>query len=39
MGAAFAVQRSKYGPVPAEAEPVETPLPEEVKGAIADAHS
>ena len=39
MGAAFAEQRAKYGPVPADAKPIEIPLPETVKGAIANARS
>ena len=32
-------QRKVYGPVPSDAAPVDTPLPESVKGAIANAHS
>ena len=39
MGAAFAEQRSQYGPVPADATPVDIPLPESIKGAIANASS
>ena len=39
MGAAFAEQRAKYGPVPADSKPIDVPLPETVKGAIANARS
>ena len=39
MGASFAEQRSQYGPVPADAKPVDVPLPESVKGAITNARS
>jgi hypothetical protein len=38
-GATASELRSHYGPVPADAEPVDVPLPETVKGAIANAHS
>jgi hypothetical protein len=37
--ATAAQQRDVYGPVPADAKPVEIPLPETVKGAIANARS
>jgi hypothetical protein len=31
--------RAGYGPVPRDSEPADIPLPETVKGAIANAHS
>jgi hypothetical protein len=31
--------RAGYGPVPRDAEPADVPLPETVKGAVANAHS
>ena len=38
--AATAAQvRDRYGPGPADAEPIEVPMPETVKGAIANARS
>ena len=37
MAASATKTRGMYGPTPADAEPVEIPLPETVKGAIANA--
>lgn len=37
MAATATKTRDRYGPTPADAEPVEIPLPETVKGAIANA--
>jgi len=37
--AASAELRAGYGPVPRDARPADVPLPENVKGAIANAHS
>ena len=37
MSATFAELRSRYGPGPADSQPVDIPLPETVKGAIANA--
>ena len=39
MGATFSTRRAEYGPVPADAKPANIPLPEDVKGAIANASS
>lgn len=38
MGATAALSRDRYGPSPADAEPIDIPLPETVKGAIANAN-
>ena len=39
ISATAAEMRAGYGPVPRDARPADVPLPENVKGAIANAHS